>query len=126
MNIEGNNINKPNIYDFIYKIRKHPDFGQTFVHLRHIPAVEASYGDALDLPDELVDILHRNKIEILYSHQTEAIDKIRKRENIIISTPTASGKSLIYNLSILERLVAGENCKALYIFPLTRIESPRK
>ncbi len=122
MNIEINNISKSNIYDFIYKIRKHPDFGQTFVHLRHIQAVEASYGDDLDLPDELTSLLHRNNIERLYSHQTEAINKIRNRENIIISTPTASGKSLIYNLSILERLIAGKNCKALYLFPLKALE----
>ena len=107
---------------FIHKIRKHPDFGKTFVHLKHIPAVEASYGDRLDLPGELAGILHGNSIERLYCHQTEAIKRIRNNENVIISTPTASGKSLIYNLAILEKLISGENTRALYIFPLKALE----
>lgn len=114
--------NKINLSDFIYKIRKHPDFGQTFVHLKHIPAVNASYGEAADIPEELSSILLKNKIDKLYSHQVEAIKKIRNNENVIISTPTASGKSLIYNLAILERLIKDEKSKALYIFPLKALE----
>jgi DEAD/DEAH box helicase domain-containing protein len=121
MSAEDSNKNI-NLTDFIYKIRKHPDFGRAFVHLKHIPAVEASYGEMPDLPDELANILNRNRIERLYSHQAEAIKRIRHRENIIISTPTASGKSLIYNLAILERLISGKNSKALYIFPLKALE----
>ncbi|MBN1907946.1 MAG: DEAD/DEAH box helicase, partial [Deltaproteobacteria bacterium] len=111
-----------NLTDFIYRIRKHPDFGRAFVHLKHIPEVKASYGDGLELTDELAAILNRNGIEKLYSHQVEAIKRIRNRENIIISTPTASGKSLIYNLAILENILSGKNSKALYIFPLKALE----
>jgi len=122
MNTENNYKNKIDLYDFIYKIRSHPDFGQTFVHLKHIQAVEAAYGNALDLPEELSSILSKNKIDKLYCHQTEAIEKIRNNENVIISTPTASGKSLIYNLAILERLLSNERSKALYIFPLKALE----
>lgn len=116
------NSHKTNLSDFIYKIRKHPDFGQTFAHLKHIPAIEATYGDDLDLPEELSNILKKNNIENLYIHQTEAIKKIRNNENVIISTPTASGKSLIYNLPILERLLTNQKSKALYIFPLKALE----
>jgi len=122
MTAENNSENNINLTEFIYKIRKHPDFGQTFVHLRHIAAVEPSYGDILDLPDELAGILRGNKIEKLYSHQTEAINKIRNNENVIIATPTASGKSLVYNLSILEKLIAEKSSRALYIFPLKALE----
>ena len=63
--------------DFIYRIRSHPDFRQAFVHLKHIPAVEADYGEELYLTEELAGILRRNKIERLYSHQKEAIEKIK-------------------------------------------------
>ncbi len=122
MNNKASYKNKTDLSDFIYKIRKHPDFGPSFVHLKHIPAVEADYGDDLYLPEELACILHNNSIERLYSHQKEAIEKIRKNENVIIATPTASGKSLIYNLSILEKLIQGKECKSLYIFPLKALE----
>ena len=120
MSNKSNNIN--NLTDFIYKIRKHPDFGPSFVHLKHIPAVEADYGNEIYLTEELAGILHKNKIERLYRHQKEAILKIRNNENVIIATPTASGKSLIYNLPILEGLIAGKDSKALYLFPLKALE----
>ncbi|MFC1839519.1 DEAD/DEAH box helicase [Thermodesulfobacteriota bacterium] len=122
MPVESNYENALNLSDFIYKIRRHPDFGKTFVHLKHIPAVGSSYGEAPDIPGELSSILLKNKIDKLYSHQVEAIKKIRNNENVIISTPTASGKSLIYNLSILEKLIMDEKSKALYIFPLKALE----
>jgi DEAD/DEAH box helicase domain-containing protein len=123
MNMDTESCYKKNsITDFIYRIRKHPDFSKAFVHLKHIPAVEASYGKPLNINCELAAILKRNGIERLFSHQSEAINRIRNNENIIIATPTASGKSLIYNLAVLERLISGENSKALYIFPLKALE----
>ena len=108
--------------DFIYKIRKHPDLGKSFVHLKHIPAVEAGYGKNPGLPDELINILKGDGIKHLYSHQSEAIKRIKNNENVIIATPTASGKSLIYNLPILGRLIENKNSKALYLFPLKALE----
>ena len=57
-------------------------------------------------------------IRRLYQHQEQAIDIIRSGQNVIVATPTASGKSLIYNLPVLERFQADVNSRSLYIFPL--------
>ena len=54
----------------------------------------------------------------LYSHQREAINNIRKNESVIVSTPTASGKSLIYNLCFFEQLLQDPRSHALYLYPL--------
>lgn len=54
----------------------------------------------------------------LYSHQREAIDSIRKDESVLVSTPTASGKSLIYNLCVFEQLLEVPQSHALYLYPL--------
>ena len=62
--------------------------------------------------------LRASGIRRLYQHQEQAIDKIRSGQNVIVATPTASGKSLIYNLPVLERFQADVNSRSLYIFPL--------
>ena len=54
----------------------------------------------------------------LYSHQVKGIEKVREGKNIVITTPTASGKSFIYILSVLERLKDNPFAKALVVFPL--------
>ncbi len=54
----------------------------------------------------------------LYSHQALATDHIRAGHSVVVSTPTASGKSLIYNLPVLERLLLDRDARALYLFPL--------
>ncbi len=62
--------------------------------------------------------MHGAGIKRLYSHQARAIDLIRSGRHVVVATPTASGKSLIYNLPVLERLIEDPASKALYLFPL--------
>jgi DEAD/DEAH box helicase domain-containing protein len=107
---------------YLNKIKNHPDFGRAFVHCRYIPPVEPRYEPDPGMNLELSKILRENGISDLYTHQAEAIEHIRHGENVIISTPTASGKSLIYNLAVLETLLNNEKAKALYIFPLKALE----
>ena len=116
------NSQKIGLSEFIYKIKDHPDFGPAFIHSRHMEPVEACYGRGPVLPEELNRILLKNNISNLYTHQSEAIEHIRNRQNVIIATPTASGKSIIYNLSVMETLLNNEHAKALYIFPLKALE----
>jgi DEAD/DEAH box helicase domain-containing protein len=53
----------------------------------------------------------------LYSHQADAAERIRKGQNIVVITPTASGKTLCYNLPILNAIVENPDTRALYLFP---------
>ncbi len=56
-------------------------------------------------------------IERLYSHQAEAMRAIHHGENVVIVTPTASGKTLCYNLPVLHSKLTVPGSKALYLFP---------
>jgi len=71
-----------------------------------------------DLPPALTQALNRIGITNLYSHQMEALEILRAGLDMSIVTPTASGKTLCYNLPILESCLNRPQTTALYIFPL--------
>jgi len=70
------------------------------------------------LPEALEKVLPTIGIEQLYSHQAHAVDCILNNKNVLVATPTASGKSLIYNLPVFNSLMTSPNARALYLFPL--------
>ncbi|MFW6138759.1 MAG: DEAD/DEAH box helicase, partial [Spirochaetota bacterium] len=70
-----------------------------------------------ELHHQLKDYLHREGIRELYIHQTEAYNSISGGNHTVITTPTASGKSLAYNLPVLDGLLKNPDWKALYLFP---------
>ena len=70
-----------------------------------------------DLRPELVAALGRRGIERLYSHQAEAYNAVRSGRHLVVVTPTASGKTLCYNLPVLQRLLESPEKRALYIYP---------
>lgn len=69
-------------------------------------------------PKEILHALQAMGIDRLYDHQARALELIRNGSHTVVSTPTASGKTLIYNLPVLENILTEPSSKALYIFPL--------
>jgi DEAD/DEAH box helicase domain-containing protein len=69
------------------------------------------------LPKRLTEILRARGIESLYSHQAMACELARAGKNVVVVTPTASGKTLCYNLPILSALVEDPAARAMYLFP---------
>jgi DEAD/DEAH box helicase domain-containing protein len=70
-----------------------------------------------DLPALLRDRLERAGIGALYTHQAAALDAVRRGRHVVVATGTASGKSLCYQLPVLERLLADDKATALYLAP---------
>ena len=70
-----------------------------------------------DLPSVLAESLVARSIVSLYSHQLQAWESVRRGENVILATGTASGKTLGYNLPILAALLEYPDARALYLFP---------
>ena len=86
--------------------------------VKHFPAREAKLAPFPDfLPARLVEILRARGIESLYTHQAAACELARAGKNFVVVTPTASGKTLCYNLPILTALVEDPEARALYLFP---------
>jgi DEAD/DEAH box helicase domain-containing protein len=79
------------------------------------PARHASWPAALD--ERLVAALRRRGIEALYTHQAHAVEAALGGRNVVVVTPTASGKTLCYNLPILDQLIREPAARALYLFP---------
>ncbi len=69
------------------------------------------------LDPRLEAVLRRAGIEVLYSHQARAVEAVRRGKNVVVVTPTASGKTLCYNLPVLQTLLERPQARALYLFP---------
>jgi DEAD/DEAH box helicase domain-containing protein len=70
-----------------------------------------------DLRPELATALRARGVERLYSHQAEAYAAVRAGRHVVVVTPTASGKTLCYNLPILQRLLENPEKRAIYLYP---------
>ncbi|MHC1578754.1 MAG: DEAD/DEAH box helicase [Dehalococcoidia bacterium] len=94
------------------------DYGQQIVHIERIPHQGAIPGK-LDTPlhPNLQACLKSLGISALYSHQAKALNAILAGRNVIIATPSASGKTLCYHLATLDALLHDKNSRALYLFP---------
>ncbi len=83
--------------------------------------IEAQPGSFADLPDDvppaLVQALAHKNIHRLYSHQEESYRLTGQGKHIVVITPTASGKTLSYNLPVLSEMMRNPDARALYLFP---------
>ena len=82
-----------------------------------LPETPGSYAELPPgLDPRLASALRARGVSRLYSHQREAWDHVRQGRHVVVVTPTASGKTLCYNLPVLQAALAGD-AKALYLFP---------
>lgn len=109
------------VLDFIEFLKQNRSFSKQIVEHKYIHPAVPKYRK-IDLHERLREVLKKQGVELFYSHQAEAIDLIRQGENVVVMTPTASGKSLIYNIPVVESIIENPNAKALYIFPLKGLE----
>ncbi|HYN63221.1 MAG TPA: DEAD/DEAH box helicase, partial [Candidatus Limnocylindrales bacterium] len=79
------------------------------------PPRYAPWPDGLD--PRLVAALRGRGVEALYTHQAQAVESVRAGRNICVVTPTASGKTLCYNLPVIDAVARNDAARALYLFP---------
>jgi len=86
--------------------------------VRRLPALEARYAPfSEDLDARLCDILRQRGIDQLYTHQAAAIEHALAGRHVVVTTPTASGKTLCYNAPVLSTILRDPSARALYLFP---------
>jgi DEAD/DEAH box helicase domain-containing protein len=86
--------------------------------VRHIPAREAQFrAMPAWVRPELAAAYHAKGIEKLYTHQAAAAELAHGGKNFVVVTPTASGKTLCYNLPVLNSVLENADTRALYLFP---------
>jgi len=108
-----------NLDEYIQSLKNYKGFAGDIVCHRTLMPVKAVFAspDPL-LKNDISPLLKSLGIKRLYKHQRKAMEMIRKGTHIVIATPTASGKSLIYNLPVIDQLCKDPDSRALYLFPL--------
>jgi DEAD/DEAH box helicase domain-containing protein len=92
--------------------------GEILTAIRHFPAREAQWADFPAWAHADLRMVYAGKgIRQLYSHQAAAAEAVHAGTNIVVVTPTASGKTLCYNLPILNAILESSESRALYLFP---------
>ena len=107
---------------YVKSIKTHSEFCEAFVYHRFIPQQKPFYGTQIDFHHDIQKTMNHLGLNRLYTHQVEAINDLRQGKNVLVATPTASGKSLIYNLTVLEEILKKTDTRALYLFPLKALE----
>src|SRR5467141_1127186 len=92
--------------------------GEMLTAIRHFPAREAQWADfPAWVNADLAAAYAAKGIRRLYTHQAAAAEAVHAGKNVVIVTPTASGKTLCYNLPVLNEVLENSDTRALYLFP---------
>jgi DEAD/DEAH box helicase domain-containing protein len=92
--------------------------GEIITAMRHIPARKAKFAPMPEwVRPELVQAYAEKGVAQLYSHQALAAASVHDGRNVVVVTPTASGKTLCYNLPVLNAVLENPDARALYLFP---------
>ena len=91
-------------------------------HIEPLPSRAPEYAKPdPPLPPQLQDYLAKAGIPELYSHQVEVLARCREAKNTIVTTSTASGKTLAFNLPVFEALLGNPRATALYLYPMKAV-----
>jgi DEAD/DEAH box helicase domain-containing protein len=103
---------------FIHHLTTQPGYTDQIAHVEIIAPRKASYAE-LERPlvKPLQDCLDDNGLLPLYTHQAEAVNIARRGKNVMVATSSASGKTMCYNIPIMEAMLTEKSCRALYLFP---------
>ena len=109
-----------NISGLIDEIKASKKYENQIVHIENISQRKAIYKE-IELEPLIKFALSEKGIEKLYSHQAETIEYLRNGENVVLSTGTASGKSMAYMIPIFEEIIKNPYSTAIYISPLNAL-----
>jgi DEAD/DEAH box helicase domain-containing protein len=118
---------KKNLQEILADLKINDSFKENIVTWKTLEAKEAQN---VSLPDNLhtalKESLNSRGIEKLYTHQKTAYENIMAGNSVVAVTPTASGKTLCYNLPVLQSILSNPNARALYMFPTKALAQDQK
>ncbi len=107
-----------NLTQLLKVLKGDSQFINNVTHWKEIPEREADYAKFPNhIHDAITEAYVRRGIRKPYTHQRAAMDELYKGKNVVIVTPTASGKTLCYNMPVLNSIIDDEASRALYLFP---------
>ncbi len=107
------------INEYIKSLINSSSMGGQVTYHTVLPAISAGFSEPyMPFHDKIEKMLESLGHRGLYTHQAKAVDLVRSGKNVVVATPTASGKTLVYNLPVFENIINDIKSKALYLFPL--------
>ncbi|MGN8841858.1 DEAD/DEAH box helicase [Niallia sp. HCP3S3_B10] len=120
------NVRK-NLQDIMKELKTKEDYKEKISYWHTIEPKEAV---TAPLPEDLLpnlkDALQKRGITRLYTHQSSSYQAIREGDSVVAVTPTASGKTLCYNLPVIQSIAENKNARALYMFPTKALAQDQK
>jgi DEAD/DEAH box helicase domain-containing protein len=105
-----------NVQKIVDTLERTARFHDRVEHVAVLPGTDPAHGEVEGLSDPVQDYILKKGIT-LYSHQVDAVKRLRAGKNVIITTPTASGKTLAFTIPIFERLHTVKSATALLVYP---------
>ena len=120
-------MNEATVADLLAKVEDTPWLAANIAGRRFFPGQAPRFGvPGRSWPGPVRRGLELLGVQELYEHQARAVDLIRSGKHVVVATPTASGKSLIYNLPVLEACHGDRRARALYLFPLKALAQDQR
>ncbi len=118
---------RKNLQEVMDILQTNPSYQQNIVHWHTIEEKEAKTAPfPASLHTKLREALEKRGIGSLYTHQKTAFDLAAAKKNVVAVTPTASGKTLCYNLPVLQSIMENDQARALYLFPTKALAQDQK
>ncbi|MCM3692798.1 DEAD/DEAH box helicase [Neobacillus niacini] len=118
---------KKNLQEILVDLKINDSFKENIVTWKTLQSKDAQ---SVSLPEQLHtalrDSLKSKGIEKLYTHQKTAFENVMAGNSVVAVTPTASGKTLCYNLPVLQSILSNPNARALYMFPTKALAQDQK
>jgi len=107
------------VSEYIDALKGSSRLGEEVVYHRKMASSQAHHApNRRPWPRAIQALLDKQGITELYAHQALATDHIRAGRHVVVATPTASGKTFVYNLPVIEKFLQDPDARALYLFPL--------
>ncbi|MFL0572485.1 DEAD/DEAH box helicase [Priestia megaterium] len=118
---------RKNLQEVMDILQTNPSYQKNIVHWHTIEEKEAKTAPfPASLHTKLRQALENRGIGSLYTHQKTAFDLATAKKNVVAVTPTASGKTLCYNLPVLQSIMENDQARALYLFPTKALAQDQK
>jgi DEAD/DEAH box helicase domain-containing protein len=120
-------IGKKSLQAILTELKINNEYKENIVYWR---TIEEKPAQIVNLPEDLNPLLRESLqqkgINNLYTHQKTAYDTVKEGKSIVAVTPTASGKTLCYNLPVIQNILVNPKARALYIFPTKALAQDQK
>jgi len=116
-----------NLEQVLHRLREDRRNAACIADWHTIPATAGRYADfPPSLDQRLVSAIRQKGVSRLYCHQAEAVERVEAGNNVVVVTPTASGKTLCYNLPVINAILRDPSVRALYLFPTKALSQDQR